>query len=423
MKLEAVRAAEARLLLETYERNPLLFERGEGVYLFDENGDRYLDLLSGIGVNALGYSHAAIEEAILRQSRRLIHTSNLYFHEGQAELALRLTQHTGLDRVFFANTGTEAWEAALKLSRAHAGVLRAEGKEIGTKFLALDNSFHGRTYGSVSTTAKAKYREPFGPVVPGVEFVRFNDIADLKAKFSNEVCAILVESIQGEGGIRPLSQEFFDTARELTLSTGALLVVDEIQAGMGRTGKWCGYQHYGILPDITTLAKPLAGGVPLGAVLCTDEVARAIHPGMHGTTFGGGPLACAVAIAVVDTIEREGLLAHATEVGDYFQAQLRELASNHDSIVDVRGKGLMVAAEVDSAELGKHIVREMLTKKILINCTSDTALRFLPPYILQKEHVDVAIAALDAIFTEYANNNLVEHAVGAASKSGGEVRG
>ena len=417
MKLEAVRAAEARLLLETYERNPLLFERGEGVYLIDENGDRYLDLLSGIGVNALGYSHAAIEEAILRQSRKLIHTSNLYFHEGQAELALRLTQHTGLDRVFFANTGTEAWEGAMKLARAHAGLLRAEGKNIGTKFLALDNSFHGRTYGSVSTTAKAKYREPFGPVVPGVEFVRFNDVADLKAKFSNEVCAILVESIQGEGGIRPLTQEFFDAARELTLSTGALLVVDEIQAGMGRTGKWCGYQHYGILPDITTLAKPLAGGVPLGAVLCTDEVARAIHPGMHGTTFGGGPLACAVAIAVVDTIEREGLLALATEVGDYFQEQLRGLAAKHDSIVDVRGKGLMIAAEVESAELGKHVVREMLAKKILINCTSDTALRFLPPYILQKEHVDVAIAALDAIFTEYTNKN----AVGAASE--GETRG
>jgi len=417
MKLEAVRAAEARLLLETYERNPLLFERGEGVYLIDENGDRYLDLLSGIGVNALGYSHAAIEEAILRQSRKLIHTSNLYFHEGQAELALRLTQHTGLDRVFFANTGTEAWEGAMKLARAHAGLLRAEGKNIGTKFLALDNSFHGRTYGSVSTTAKAKYREPFGPVVPGVEFVRFNDVADLKAKFSNEVCAILVESIQGEGGIRPLTQEFFDAARELTLSTGALLVVDEIQAGMGRTGKWCGYQHYGILPDITTLAKPLAGGVPLGAVLCTDEVARAIHPGMHGTTFGGGPLACAVAIAVVDTIEREGLLALATEVGDYFQEQLRGLAAKHDSIVDVRGKGLMIAAEVESAELGKHVVREMLAKKILINCTSDTALRFLPPYILQKKHVDVAIAALDAIFTEYTNKN----AVGAASE--GETRG
>jgi acetylornithine/N-succinyldiaminopimelate aminotransferase len=403
MKLDTIRAAEARLLLSTYERNPLLFERGEGVTLIDEKGDRYLDLLSGIGVNALGYSHPAIEDAIVRQGRALIHTSNLYFHEGQAELALRLTEMTGLDRVFFANTGTEAWEAAMKLARAHAGLLRSEGRTIGTKFLALDQSFHGRTYGSVSTTYKAKYREPFGPVVPGVEFVRFNDVADLRDKFSDEVCAILVESIQGEGGIRPLSQEFFTAARELTESTGALLVVDEIQAGMGRTGKWCGYQHYGILPDITTLAKPLAGGVPLGATLCTEEVARAIHPGMHGTTFGGGPLACAVAIAVIDTIEREGLLDHATEVGDYFQEQLRGLQKKHDCIVDVRGKGLMLAAELDSAELGKLVVKEMLARKILINCTSDTVLRFLPPYILQKQHVDTAIAALDEVFTEHAH--------------------
>jgi acetylornithine/N-succinyldiaminopimelate aminotransferase len=419
MKLEAIRAAEARLLLSTYERNPLLLERGEGVHLIDEKGDRYLDLLSGIGVNALGYGHPTIEDAITRQSRALIHTSNLFFHEGQAELALRLTERMGMDRVFYANTGTEAWEAAMKLARAHAGVLRAEGKNIGTKFLALDQSFHGRTFGSVSTTHKAKYREPFGPVVPGVEFVRFNDIADLRAKFSNEVCAILVESIQGEGGIRPLTQEFFDTARELTHSTGALLVVDEIQAGMGRTGKWCGYQHYGIRPDITTLAKPLAGGIPLGATLCTEEVSRAIHPGMHGTTFGGGPLACAVAIAVIDTIDRDGLLAHVTEVGDYFQQQLVSLAGKHDAIVDVRGKGLMLAAELDSADLAKLTVQEMLNRKILINCTSDTVLRFLPPFILQKEHVDQAIAALDEIFTEHANSA----AIGSSKTAGGQTRG
>jgi acetylornithine aminotransferase/acetylornithine/N-succinyldiaminopimelate aminotransferase len=416
MKLDTIRAAEARLLLSTYDRNPLLFERGEGVTLIDEKGNRYLDLLSGIGVNALGYSHPAIEEAIVRQGRTLIHTSNLYFHEGQAELALRLTEMTGLDRVFFANTGTEAWEAAMKLARAHAGLLRSEGKTIGTKFLALEQSFHGRTYGSVSTTYKAKYREPFGPVVPGVEFVRFNDVGDLRARFSDEVCAILVESIQGEGGIRPVSQEFFRVARELTQSTGALLVVDEIQAGMGRTGKWCGYQHYGILPDITTLAKPLAGGIPLGAVLCTEEVARAIHPGMHGTTFGGGPLACAVAIAVIDAIEGEGLLDHATEVGNYFQSELRGLALKHDCLVDVRGIGLMLAAELDSADLGKLVVKEMLARKILINCTSDTVLRFLPPYILQKQHVDQAIAALDAIFTEHA------HGAGIA-ETGGQARG
>jgi acetylornithine aminotransferase/acetylornithine/N-succinyldiaminopimelate aminotransferase len=290
----------------------------------------------------------------------------------------------------------------MKLARAYAGIRRSEGVNIGTKFLALEQSFHGRTFGAVSTTFKEKYREPFGPVVPGVEFVRFNDVDDLRAKFSSEVCAILVEAIQGEGGIRPLTPEFFAEARALASSTGALLIVDEIQSGMGRTGKWCAYQHYGIQPDITTLAKPIAGGLPLGAVLCTEEVARVMHAGMHGTTFGGGPLACSVAIAVIDYMEKENLLAHATEVGDYFQEQLRGLAKRHEAIIDVRGKGLMVAAELDSADLAKLIVAEMLKRHILINCTSDTVLRFLPPYILERSHVDTAFAALDEIFTENA---------------------
>jgi len=401
MKFEEIRAAEERLLLSTYERSPILFVGGEGVHIIDESGERYLDLLSGIGVNALGYNHPAIVDTIARQSRALIHTSNLYYHEGQAELAMRLTERTGLDRVFFANSGTEAWEGALKLARAYAGLRRSEGASIGTKFLALEQSFHGRTFGSVSTTFKAKYREPFGPVVPGVEFVRFNDVSDLRAKFSNEVCAILVEAIQGEGGVRPLTQEFLAEARALANSTGALLIVDEIQAGMGRTGKWCAYQHYGILPDVTTLAKPLAGGIPLGAVLCTEEVARVIHAGMHGTTFGGGPLACAVGVAIIDTIEKDGLLAHVNQVGNYFQERLRWLAKHHETIIDVRGKGLMLAAELDSADLAKQTVAEMLKRRILINCTSDTVLRFLPPYILERAHVDTAIDALDEIFTEH----------------------
>ena len=416
-KLDQIRAAEARLLLSTYDRSPVLFVGGHGVHIFDENGTKYLDLLSGIGVNALGYNHPAITKTIAEQSQKLIHTSNLFYHEGQAELALRLTERSGRDRAFFANTGTEAWEAALKLARAHAGVLRSEGKTIGTKFLALEQSFHGRTFGAMSTTYKDKYREPFAPVVPGVEFVKLNDLADLRAKFSNEVCAILVEAIQGEGGIRPLTQEFFAEARALASSTGALLIVDEIQAGMGRTGKWFAYQHYGIQPDVTTLAKPIAGGIPLGAVLCTEEVARSFHPGMHGTTFGGGPLACSVAIAVIDTIEKDGLLANATAVGDYFQQQLRSLAKRHEAIVDVRGKGLMVAAELDSAELGKLTVAEMLKRHILINCTSDTVLRFLPPFILERAHVDTAIKALDEIFSEYAAGQ------GATASAGGHQRG
>jgi acetylornithine aminotransferase/acetylornithine/N-succinyldiaminopimelate aminotransferase len=403
--LEQIQAAEATLLLPTYERNPLLFVSGEGVYLEDEHGEKYLDLLSGIGVNALGYAHPAIEQAIATQSRKLIHTSNLFYHPGQAELALRLTEMSGLDRAFFCNSGTEAWEAALKVARAHAGVLRAKNGEtgsrpLGTKFLAIENSFHGRTFGSVSTTHKAKYREPFAPTLSGVEFVRFNDIEDLRAKFSNEVCAILLEPIQGEGGIRPLSAEFLQAARDLTHSTGALLIADEIQSGLGRTGKWFAYQHYGIQPDITALAKPLAGGLPLGAMLCTEAVSQTIHPGMHGTTFGGGPLACAVAIAVIDEMKSTNLLEHVAVTGDYFKQKLIELQARHPSIVDVRGKGLMLAAQLDSAELAKSVLAQLLARKIIINRTDETVLRFLPPFILQTEHVDATIQAIDEILTE-----------------------
>ena len=404
MKLASIQAAEKKLLLNTYERNPVLFVEGSGVYLRDQQGNDYLDLLSGIGVSALGYAHPAVLAAIESQSKRLLHTSNLFFHEHTAELALRLTELSGLDRVFFCNSGTEAWEAALKLARAHAGVLRSQGKNIGTDFLALENGFHGRTIGSVATTHKEKYREPFAPVMPGVDFVRFNNVADLRAKFSNEVCGICIEAVQGEGGIRLVSQEFMAAARELCDSTGALLIADEIQSGMGRTGEWFAYQHFGILPDVTTLAKPIANGLPMGAMLCTDRAASAFTPGMHGTTFGGGPLACAVAIAVIDTMKQENILAHIREVGGYFKERLEWLRSRHDCVTEVRGMGLMLGLELDSAELAKKAAATMMDHHIIINRTSETVLRFLPPYILERKHVDTAIAALDGIFTSITSS-------------------
>jgi acetylornithine/N-succinyldiaminopimelate aminotransferase len=397
MKLASSQAAEKKLLLNTYERNPYLFVSGQGVYLRDENGRDYLDLLSGIGVSALGYGHPAVEEAIVRQSQRLIHTSNLFFHEHTAELALRLTEISGLDRVFFCNSGTEAWEAALKLARANAGRLRANGRRSGTKFLALEHSFHGRTMGAVATTHKLKYREPFDPVMPGVDFVRFNDVDDLRAKFSDDICAICIEPVQGEGGIHPISREFFGTARELCNSSGALLLADEIQSGLGRTGKWFAYQHYGILPDVTTLAKPIANGIPMGAMLCTNAAAEAITPGMHGTTFGGGPLASAVAIAVIDTIKRDDLLKHIQDVGEFFHEELSKLAARHECIVDVRGIGLMLGAELNSADLAKRVAAELMDRQIIVNRTSETVLRFLPPFILERKHVETAIKALDEI--------------------------
>ncbi|HMH15145.1 MAG TPA: aspartate aminotransferase family protein [Edaphobacter sp.] len=417
MKLESIQAAESKLLLQTYERNPYLFVSGKGVYLHDENGNDYLDLLSGIGVSALGYAHPAVDEAIRLQSARLMHTSNLFYHEGTANLALRLTEISGLDRVFFCNSGTEAWEAALKLARAHALRLRATGKQIGTKFLALEHSFHGRTMGSVATTHKEKYRAPFAPVMPDVEFVQFNDVDDLRAKFSAAVCAICIEPVQGEGGIHPVSQEFFATARKLCNSTGALLLADEIQSGLGRTGQWFAYQHYGIQPDVTTLAKPIANGIPMGAMLCTEDAALAFTPGMHGTTFGGGPLACAVAIAVIDTMLQEDLLTHIREVGLFFQNELKALAKRHDCIVDVRGKGLMLGIEINSAELAKHATTQMMERQIIINRTSETVLRFLPPYILERKHVEIAINALDEIFKASAA------AYASASPAGEQIHG
>jgi acetylornithine/N-succinyldiaminopimelate aminotransferase len=412
--LKSIQAAEKKLLLNTYERNPILFVSGQGVHLRDENGNDYLDLLSGIGVCGLGYAHPSVEEAISHQSKRLIHTSNLFFHEHTAELALRLTEISGLDRAFFTNSGTEAWEAAIKLSRANAGRLRAQGRTIGTKFLALDHSFHGRTMGSVATTAKEKYREPFMPVMPGVDFVRFNDVADLRAKFSSEVCAICIEPIQGEGGIHPVSEDFFREARALCNSTGALLIADEIQSGMGRTGKWFAYQHYGILPDVATLAKPIANGIPMGAMLCTNAAAESITPGMHGTTFGGNPLACAVAIAVIDTIKRDNLLAHINEVGSYFHDQLTQLAKRHDCITEVRGKGLMLGIEINSADLAQRVATQMMERRIIINRTSETVLRLLPPFLLERQHVDTAIKAFDEIFSA---------ALAGAAPAGGKANG
>src|SRR5919108_4492776 len=303
MNLDTVAKSESKLLLPTYERHPVLFVRGKGVYLWDSHGKRYLDFLSGIGVNALGHGHPAIQAVLKRQAARLIHVSNLFFHEYQAELAKRLTRISGLQKAFFSNSGTEAWEGALKLARAYARTQNNNGHKAKWRLLALENSFHGRTFGSLATTGQAKYRDPFAPLVPGVDFVALNDVENLKRKFDSSVCAICLETIQGEGGIRPLSWDFLETARQLTERVGALLILDEVQCGLGRTGKYFAYQHHGVQPDIVTVAKPLAAGLPLGAILSTNRVASAMHTGMHGTTFGGGPLACAVAIEFLRVLD------------------------------------------------------------------------------------------------------------------------
>jgi acetylornithine aminotransferase/acetylornithine/N-succinyldiaminopimelate aminotransferase len=405
--LNELQTAESKLMLQTYARYPLQLVRGEGVHLYDENNTEYLDLLSGIGVSALGYGHPAITAAITAQASTLVHTSNLFYNASTTELALRLTEITGLDRAFFCNSGTEAWEAALKLARAHAGRLRSEGKTIGTRIIALEHSFHGRTIGSVATTHKAAYREPFQPVMPDVLFIPHNDVNALRAAFDNNVCGIAIEVLQGEGGINPISADFLRTARELCDSTGALLLLDEIQSGMGRTGKWCAYQHYDVMPDVTTLAKPLAGGIPMGALLCTEEAARAITPGMHGTTFGGNPFACAVAIAVVDEIKQSNLLAHVEKVGSYFRAQLSTLISNYPALAtEVRGFGLMLGLEISDAALATSLLNSMMHEHhILLNRTHDTVLRFLPPYLITEAHVDQTISALSTLLSAHTAAN------------------
>lgn len=395
MNLEQIQKLEAKLLLSTYERYPVLLRKGRGVYIYDHKGRKYLDLLTGIGVNALGYAHPALTKTLAQQARLLVHTSNLFYHEYQARLAAALTKVSGMDRAFFTNSGTEAWEAALKVARAYARANCPEGQQPKWRILALEHAFHGRTFGALATTHKEKYRAPFEPGVPGVEFVKFDNVADLEKKFDATVCAIGFEFVQGEGGIRPVSKAFAEKARELATRHGALLIADEIQSGLGRTGRWFAYQQYGIQPDLVTVAKPLAGGLPLGALLASERVSECMHPGMHGTTFGGGPLACAVALQLLRTIEQQKLLKHVQKIGSYFLRRLQELQFKHDLICQVRGLGLMLGMELKSADQAKTIFKQMLERGVVLNRTDETVLRFLPPFILQKQHVDHAIRQLD----------------------------
>src|SRR6266571_1066306 len=397
--LAAVRRAESELLLSTYERYPVLFRRGRGCYLYDAEGKRYLDFVSGIGVNALGYGHPAVRKALKQQADRLIHISNLFYHDYQAELARRLTKISGLDRAFFTNSGTEAVEGALKLARAYAHMHSANGGRPRWRVLTMSDSFHGRTFAALAATGTKKYRVPFEPLVPGMRFVRFNDVRDLERKFDASVCAVLLEPIQGEGGIRPVTREFISRARALTRKHNALLIADEIQCGLGRTGRYFAYQEHGILPDVLVVAKPLAAGLPLGAILASDRVAACFHPGIHGTTFGGGPLACAVAIAFLETLEREHLLKYVQQVGKYLGERLQELAKKYDFVKALRGHGVMFGMELNSGDLAKSVVREMLASGVIINRTHETVLRFLPPFIIQEKHVEVLSKTLDSVFS------------------------
>ncbi len=385
----------ARYLMNTYKRPPVVFTRGKGCYLYDQRGRRYLDFLAGIAVNALGHAHPRLVRVIRREASRAIHVSNLFHNPYQGPLARKLAQWSEMDRVFFTNSGTEAIEGALKLARLHA---RQKAGGAKTRILALENSFHGRTFGALAITAPAKYREPFAPLVPGVEFVRFNDLADLEAKFDSTVCAIVVETIQGEGGIFPLSEAFWRRARELATRHDAAFIVDEIQCGLGRTGRYFAYQRFAGLPDIVVVAKPLAGGLPLGAILAREPFAAAFSPGLHGSTFGGGPLVCAVALEFLTTVEEENLLANISERGRELRAGLTRLAAKFDFVRELRGEGLILGLEL-GVEGGPYVA-EALRQGLLINCTHDYTLRLLPPFIIRPQQVREFLAKLETVFAK-----------------------
>ncbi|MBV8068945.1 MAG: aspartate aminotransferase family protein [Acidobacteriaceae bacterium] len=386
--LDQIMGLEREYLLQNYSRYPLALHRGKGCYVYDLAGNRYLDLISGIGVNSLGYAHPRITKVIRQQAGLLLHSSNLYYHEYQGRLAERLAKASGLRRTFFCNSGTEAMEGALKMIRAHGNSVTPQKTEI----ISLDNSFHGRTLGAISITGQPKYRKDFEPLLPGARFVARNDVRALEAAVSSNTAGIVLEFIQGEGGIYPVSEEFARKARELADKYNALLVFDEIQCGVGRPGAYFAYQLVDpvIMPDVVLAAKPMACGIPLGAVIANEKAAATIKPGMHGSTYGGGPLACRVALEFFEILDE--LLPSINSVGGYFRMRLTELMRDFSFIKEVRGQGLMIGVELNFS--CKSLVLDGIKQGLLFNCTHDTVLRFLPPYILTEEDVERAMSGL-----------------------------
>lgn len=385
-----------KVMARTYARFQVVFEKGEGCLLWDTEGKAYTDFVAGIAVCCLGHAHPAVAEAISSQARRLLHVSNLYYTVPQIALATWLTDHSFADRVFFCNSGAEANEAAIKLARKYF----ADKGETGRyRIVGMERSFHGRTMGSLSATGQDKIKHGFYPVLEGFDFVPFNDIEALRGQITDATCAVLLEPLQGEGGVRPPSDGYLQAVRKLCDETGTLLIFDEIQTGMGRTGRLFAYEHFGVEPDIMTLAKALGNGLPIGAMLATENVAAAFGPGSHATTFGGTPLVTAGALAVVETIEKQDVVAHCREMGAYFKSKLEELGKRHDIVLSVRGLGLLLGMKV--AVKGAPIVRQCLEKGFLINCIQDNILRFVPPLIVSPAEVDRLITCLDEVLDEY----------------------
>jgi acetylornithine/N-succinyldiaminopimelate aminotransferase len=380
-----------KYVIANYGRLPRVITKGEGCYLYDADGNKILDMFPGWAVSGLGHCHPRVVEALRKQAGELLHIDNTFYSEPQGILAKLLSERAFGGKCFFCNSGAEANEAALKLARLHT----AQEKY---KFITAEGSFHGRTFATVTATAQPKYHEGFLPLLPGFTYVPFNDISALESAFSDEVAAVMVEPIQGEGGINVATPEYLQAIRRLCDENGAVMILDEVQTGIGRTGKWFGYQHFDVEPDIITMAKALGGGVAIGAMMAKEEIAASLVPGKHASTFGGNCLACSAGIAVIEAIEEDNLLQNAAELGLYVKEKLEQLKQKHFIIDSVRGIGLMMGVQLTSP--GNEIVDKCLEKGLRINCTSGTVLRFMPAMITTEDQIDQAIEILDSVMSE-----------------------
>ena len=380
-----------KYVIANYGRLPRVMVKGEGCTMWDADGNKVLDMFPGWAVSGIGHCHPKVVEAIRKQVGELIHVDNTFYSEPQGRLAQLLSERGFGGKCFFCNSGAEANEGALKLARLYT----AAGKY---KFITCEGSFHGRTFATVTATAQPKYHEGFLPLLPGFTYIPFNDVKALEAAFTDEVAAVLVEPIQGEGGINVASPEFLRAIRRLCDEKGAVMILDEVQTGMGRTGKWFGYQHFDVEPDIITMAKAIGGGTALGAMMARAEIADCLVPGKHASTFGGNCLACAAGIATIEAIEEENLLQRAIEMGQYAQDKLRSLKEKHSIIDHVRGIGLMIGIQLTRP--GAQIVAKCLEKGLRINCTHDTVIRFMPAMIVTKEQIDEAVGIFESVLAE-----------------------
>ncbi len=394
MDLHEIMDMDSKYYMNTFgARTQVCFDHGRGMKLYDTLGRQYYDFLGGIAVNALGYGHPALVEAVSSQAEKLIHCSSLYYIESQARLAKMLAENSCADRVFFANSGAEANEGAIKLARIYF-----KKKDMPQKYgiITLKKSFHGRTLTTVAATGQEKYQKPYSPLIPGFRHVPINDLDALSAAVDSETCAIMLELVQGESGVHPLDADYVRAVRKICDEKGLLLILDEIQTGIGRTGKLFAYEHYGVEPDIFTLAKALAGGVPIGALCAKENVAQAFAPGDHGSTFGGNPLACAAGLAVMQTIFAEDLLANAEKMGSYLKERLLALKNKHDIITEVRGLGLMIGIELGQ-EKALEVKNRLFEKGLLTGSVGTTVIRLLPPLIVTKDDIDIFVKALEEV--------------------------